>query len=229
VVRTRSADLPGVDRAIRPYSAGIVAALDRIVTTTTDMAADSATNAVQIWRLSDLTLLHTINLPDGPVVHEGAATAEPRVMEDGRTVLVSTQPRAHLVEGLIPTKRRLVAIFPGRRDDCAIPVITGHFYLVTVPAENAVVSLDISDPTAPREVGRVTLGAEDVPHWIAISPDHRRVVVTGYGAMEHRVQILRFDSINGQLTIDQRFREDGDPVAGFRIDGTPHGAVFGRN
>jgi hypothetical protein len=74
VVRTSSANVAGVDRAIRPYSAGIVAAFDRIVTTTTDMEADSATHAVQIWRLSDLKLLHTINLPVGPT----AAKAPPR-------------------------------------------------------------------------------------------------------------------------------------------------------
>jgi hypothetical protein len=121
----------------------------------------------------------------------------------------------------------------------AIPVIAGHYYLVTVPAWNAVVSADISDPTAPREVGRVTLGTEDVPHWIAISPDHRRVVVTGYGAMEHRVLILTFDATSGQLAIDRRFREEGDTTKGFRMDnkawphggnavGSPHGAVFGR-
>lgn len=232
VVRTRSANVPGVDRAIRPYSAGIVAPLDRLVTTTTDMDADSATHAVQIWRLSDLALLHTINLPDGPAGDEGAATAEPRVMEDGRTVLVSTfNCGLYLMEGLDTDapSARLVASFPRKEGaDCAIPVIAGHYYLVTVPSLNAVVSLDISDPTAPHEVSRAVLGAEDVPHWIAISPDHRRVVVTGYGAMEHRVLILTFDPTSGQLAIDPRFRAEGDSTAGFRMDGTPHGAVFGR-
>jgi len=233
VVRTASADLPGVDRAIRPYSAGIVAPLDRVVTTTTDMEADSATNAVQIWRLSDLKLLHTINFPDGPMGREGAATAEPRVMEDGRTVLVSTfNCGLYLMEGLDSgaPSARLVASFPRKEGTyCAIPVIAGNYYVVTVPAWNAIVSLDISDPTAPREVGRVTLGAEDVPHWISLSPDRRRVVVTGYGAMEQRVMILRFDATTGQLAVDERFREAGATAPGFRIAGSPHGAVFGRN
>jgi hypothetical protein len=118
-------------------------------------------------------------------------------------------------------------------------VVAGHYYLVTVPAWSAVVSLDISDPTAPREVSRVTLGPEDVPHWISMSQDRRRVVVTGYGEMKHRVVIARFDSASGRLSLDDRFREPGASAPGFRMDdktwphggsakGIPHGSVFGR-
>lgn len=108
---------------------------------------------------------------------------------------------------------------------------------MTVPAWSAVVSLDISDPAAPREAGRVTLGPDDVPHWIAMSADRRRVVITGYAAMRHTVMIARFDPATGELAIDERFREDGATGPGFRMDdkgwphggkakGIPHGAVF---
>ena len=242
LVRSRSADAPGLDPATRVYSAGIVPALDRIVTTTTDMEGDSpASRQLQIWRLSDLALLHTITLPDGPSGGESRLTAEPRVLADGRTVLVSTfNCGLYLMEGLETDapSGRLVASFP-RKDGtyCAIPVVTGNYYLVTVPAWNAVVSLDISDPAAPREAGRVTLGPDDVPHWIAISGDGRRVAITGYGAMKHRLMIARFDPATGQLAIDERFREEGAAEPGIRMDGKawphggnasgmPHGAVF---
>jgi hypothetical protein len=118
-------------------------------------------------------------------------------------------------------------------------VIAGHYYLVTVPAWSAVVSLDISNPAAPREVSRATFAADDVPHWIAMSPDRRRVVVTGYQGMRYRVAIARFDPATGQLAVDTRFREDGAAEPGFRMDdktwphggtakGIPHGAVFSR-
>jgi hypothetical protein len=243
-VRARSANTPGLDQETRVYSAGIVPALDRIVTTTTDMHGLSpASRQLQIWRLSDLTPLHTITLPNGPAGDESMLTAEPRVLADGRTVLVSTFACGlYLMEGLETDapSARLVASFPRKpRTYCAIPVISGHYYLVTVPAWSAVVSLDISDPSAPREVGRVTLGADDVPHWIAMSPDHRRVVITGYGAMKHRVMIARFDYASGRLAVDERFREEGATEPGFRLDdktwphggtakGIPHGAVFSR-
>lgn len=243
-VRSASANAPGVDPGLRVYSAGIVPALDRIVTTTTDMDPSRIpTRQIQIWRLSDLKLLHTVTLPDGPAGTESQLTAEPRVLADGRTVLVSTfNCGLYLLEGLESDapRGRLVASFP-RKDTgfCAIPVVVGHYYLVTVPAWNAVVSMDISDPTAPREVSRAVLGAGDVPHWLSVSPDQRRVVVTGYGTLRHRVVIVRFDPATGALAVDERFREPGASEPGFRMDdktwphggnakGIPHGAVFSR-
>jgi hypothetical protein len=241
VVRSASANGPGVDPKLRVYSAGVIPALDRIVTTATDMAGDfAASRNLQVWRLSDLALLRTFPLPDGP---EGMLTAEPRLLADGRTVLVSTfSCGLYLLDGLTsqaPTAR-LVAAFPRKEGTyCAIPVIAGHYYLLTVPALSAVVSLDISDPTAPKEVDRVTLGADDVPHWIAIAPDQRRVVVTGYRGMQHRVLIATLDTGTGRLAWDRRFREEGATEPGFRMDnkawphgsnakGIPHGAVFSR-
>jgi hypothetical protein len=211
VVRSRSADTPGLDPATRVYSAGVVPALDRIVTTTTDMHGDPdapASRQLQIWRLSDLALLHTIVLPDGPRGDESRLTAEPRLLADGRTVLVSTfDCGLYLMEGLAgdAPSGRLVAAFPRKPHTyCAIPVVSGHYYLVTVPAWSAVVSLDVSDPGHPREVSRASLGPDDVPHWISLSPDTRCVVITGYGAMRNRAVIARFDSATGHLEVDHR-------------------------
>jgi hypothetical protein len=242
VVRSVSADFPGADPTMRVYSAAVVPALGRIVTTTTDMHGDSpASRNIQVWSLGDLALQHTFPLPDGPAGNEGLLTAEPRLLKDGKTVLVSTfRCGLYLLEGLDgdAPSGRLVASFPQREGEfCAIPVIAGDYYLVTVPAWNAVVSLDISDPAAPREVSRVTLQPDDIPHWIAISPDQRRVVVTGYEGMQHQVLIVRFDPASGRLAIDERFREEGAAEPGFRMDdktwphggaakGIPHGAVF---
>ena len=243
-VRSRSADAPGLDPRTRVYSAGVVPALDRIVTTTTDMSgATEASRQLQIWRLSDLSLLRTILLPDGPAGGESRLTAEPRVLADGRTVLVSTfSCGLYLMEDLEgeSPSARLVASFPRKpRTNCAIPVVAGNYYLVTVPAWSAVVSLDISDPARPREVSRLTLGPDDVPHWIALSPDRRRVVVTGYAALRNRVVLARFDPETGALALDERFGDPGSDAPGLSFSGRswphggnaagiPHGAVFGR-
>ncbi|HEU4722627.1 MAG TPA: hypothetical protein VFS59_14805, partial [Gemmatimonadaceae bacterium] len=241
LVRASSAALAGVDRAIRPYSAAILPALDRIVTTTTDMEGDAPVRAVQVWRLSDLRLLRTFDLPSGPRGDEAMFTAEPRVLADGRTVLVSTFSCGLYLLGGIDgdaPSGRLVSSFPTvKNESCAIPVIAGNFYLVTVPAWNAVVSLDISDPARPREVSRLTLGSADVPHWIALEPNQRRLVITGYGALEHRVLMASFDARTGRLALDTSFRDAGATVPGVRMDGRswphggkaagiPHGAVF---
>ena len=241
LVRSVSDNRAGLDRRIRPYSAAIVSALDRIVTTTTDMIGTEDTRVVQVWRLSDMSLLHTFNLPDGPRGNEGFATAEPRLLTDGRTVLVSTfNCGLYLLDGLdtAAPSGRLVASFPLKpKTSCAIPVIAGHYYLVTVPAWSAVVSLDIADPAHPREVSRVSLGANDVPHWISLEPNQRRVVITGYAGLKNRVVIADFNAATGVLSLARRFREPGATAPGFlmrgklwphggRASAVPHGAVF---
>ncbi len=239
VVRAGSSNYPGVDRRIRPYSAVILPDIDRVVVTTTDMDGRDTTRALQIWRLSDLSVRHTIELPGA----QGYASAEPRLLNDGKTVLVSTFACGLFVlddiAGAQP-EAALVASFPRKKGTaCAVPVVVGHYYLITVPAWNAVVSLDVSDPVHPREVSRLTLGPDDVPHWIGIEPNHQRLVITGYAAMKTRVLIARFDETNGRLTLDERFRADGSAEPGFRMEGVswphggrgaavPHGAVFSR-
>jgi len=241
LIRYASANTAGVDRRIRPYSAVIIPKLDRVVTTTTDMYGTAAIPTVQVWRFSDFKLLNTFDLPQGPRGDEATLTAEPRLLADGKTVLVSTfDCGLYLLKGLDSSSPsgQLVSSFPRKNNTyCAIPVIAGHYYLVTVPAWSAVVSLDISDPARPREVSRVVLGEGDIPHWIAIEPNHRRVVITGYGDLQHRVMMANFDEATGQLTLDTRFRDSAAPEPGVRMDnkswphggtyaGTPHGTVF---
>ena len=241
VVRHVTANATGVDRRIRPYSAVIISQLDRVVTTTTDMHGDAAIATLQLWRLSDLQLLRTFDLPQGPRGDEGGMTAEPRLLSDGKTVLVSTfHCGLYLLSGLDgPSPAgQLVSSFPRKKDtSCAVPVVAGHYYLVTVPAWSAVVSMDISNPAQPHEVSRVVLGERDVPHWIALEPNHQRVVITGTGTLRHRIVLATFDETTGKLEIDRRFHEDGATESGMRMDdktwphggsapGIPHGAVF---
>lgn len=233
VVRSSSAMAPDVPSGLRPYSGAIVPALDRIVTTTTDMDPKNPykANQLQIWRLSTLELLHTITLPHGPLGDEGNFTAEPRLLPDGRTVLVSTfNCGLYLLEGLEgdAPAGRLVASFPrGGGGDCAIPVVSGRYLLITVPSIPAVVSLDVSDPSKPREASRLTLGAGDVPHWIALEPSTKRLVITGYEKLKGRVLLATFDSATGALSLDARFGDPGSELPGLTLAGRPHGAVFG--
>ena len=220
LVRWMSANAAGVDRRVRPYSAVVIPSLDRIVTTTTDMDGTAEIPTLQLWRLSDMKLLKTFDLPQGARGDEASMTAEPRLLADGRTVLVSTFACGlYVLRGLDVSNPsgQLVSSFPRKQGTyCAVPVIAGHFYLVTVPAWSAVVSLDISNPTAPREVSRLVLGAGDIPHWLALEPNHHRVVVTGYGDLAHRIVIANFDEKTGQLTLDSEWH----------VAGTPHGALF---
>ena len=195
------------------------------------------------WRLSDLSVQQTIELPRGPRDDQGDRSAEPRLLSDGKSVLVSTFTCGlYLLNDIASAQpgARLVASFPRKEGTSrAVPVVVGNYYLVTVPAWSAVVSLDVSDPTHPREVSRLTLGPDDVPHWIGSEPNHRRLVITGYEAMKTRVLIARFDEKSGVLALDERFRAAGSAEPGFRMEGVawphggsgaavPHGAEFSR-
>jgi hypothetical protein len=244
MVRSSSAMGPGVPAGLRPYSGAIVPALDRIVTSTTDMDAKNPykANQVQIWRLSDLALLHTITLPAGPLGNEADLTAEPRLLADGRTVMVSTfNCGLYLLDGIDgdAPSGRLVATFPRTKEtSCAIPVVSGRYWITTVAALSAVVSLDVSDPANPREASRVTLAPDEEPHWIALEPGTKRLVITGYGKLATRVLIATFDSATGALALDARFRDPGTATPGLSLNGpwphgataagAPHGAVFSR-
>jgi hypothetical protein len=246
LVRSSSAMGPGVSLGLRPYSGQIVPALDRIVTSTTDMDETNPykANQLQIWRLSDLALLHTITLPQGPRRNEADFTAEPRLLGDGRTLLVSTfNCGLYLLEGLdgdAPTGR-LVSSFPlAPGTDCAIPVVAGRYWVTTVTAIPAVVSLDISDPANPRETSRLVFDSGAKPHWLGLEPNTRRMALTGGGTLRNRVVMIRFDSATGILSLDSLFREPGATQPGFVMDGRTwphgstapgraHGAVFSRS
>jgi hypothetical protein len=117
--------------------------------------------------------------------------AEPRVLADGRTVLVTTFGCALLRLTALDTdtpRVERVYRFPGA--SCALPAVSGHFWIQTVPAEHALVALDVRQPEAPREVGRVSLGPGHWPHWISLEPGDRRLVVTGYQGTRHRVIVV---------------------------------------
>jgi hypothetical protein len=244
VIRYASAAAPGIDSTIRPYSLAVVPTLDRVVSTATDMHLEVRSRAVQVWRLSDLTLLHTLLLPPGPRGNENWLTAEPRVLGDGRTVLVNTFTCGlyllHGLEGETPWAESVYSMpWTEDRKFCAVPVVSGHFWLQTSAQEHSVVSLDISNASRPREVARLTLQPDQVPHWIALEPSGRRLVITGYRELAPWVLLASVDRSTGALELDTTFRAPGAAQAGvyFGRDhwphgsagpAVPHGAVFAR-
>lgn len=232
-VRSASAADPAFSRAIlRPYSLAIVPALDRVVTTSYDMGEDMGfrggrrgrTRHVQVWSLSEMRVRKTIELPAG----RGEQPGEPRLLSDGRTVLVSTFAcglyRIVGLEGDNPDAE-FVHGFDG--GGCAVPVVVSPYWIQPVPSAHAVVSLDVSDPSRPREVSRVTLGPRNFPHWLALDPGGGRIVVGDRGDGEARLFLLKIDPGTGELTIDDRFRdaESDRPGVSFSRNDWPHGST----
>jgi hypothetical protein len=232
------------DHFIYPYSVLPMPGIDRAVSTTTDMnPGDTVATSqwVQIWRLSDLKLLRTIALPPGSGTHIKANefTGEPRLLADGRSVYIHTfNCGLYLlsnVAGSAPAAK-LVHAFDG--SDCGVPVLTSHYWIQTVPADHGLVTLDVSDPEHPREVSRVSVGAGEQPHWIAIDHTGRRIVLNS-GGKGNRLFIINFDPANGRMAVDSAFRDSGNSKPGISLAGAnwphgfngnvvPHGVVFSR-
>jgi hypothetical protein len=236
VLRSVSAATPA-DPDIRPYSLAVIPALDRVVTTSSDMHLQVKSRAIQIWRLSDLKLLKTISLPPGSRGDENYLTAEPRLLGDGKTVLVNTFTCGlYRVNGLASDDASVEWIYSTpwkestQRRFCAVPAVSGHFWIQTSGYEHAVITLDVSDPAHPREVSRLSLASDAVPHWIALEPSGDRAVITGYESLESQVLLANVDRTTGRLTlagdaIDFGRNEWPHGASGKAI---PHGAVFNR-
>ena len=224
VVRSASAAADTTDAGIRPYSLLVLPKLDRVITTATDMHQQTRSRAVQVWRLSDLQLLHTILLPPGPRGDASAMTAEPRLLVDSQTVLVNTFTcglyRLHGLngDGDTPPTAEWVYSTPWEQPPfCALPVVVGQWWIQTVGPEYAIATLDVTEPSQPKETSRLQLAQDEVPHWASLEPGGRRLVVTGYRALATRVLIVNIDRGTGALTVDTMFKVD------FAREQWPHG------
>lgn len=256
VVRSASAADPEAgDALLRPYSLAIVPSLDRVVVSSYDMGEDMGfrggrrerTHVVQVWRLSDLSMLATIDLPRVP---EGGdeQPGEPRVLSDGETVYVATFTcglyRMTGLEAEDGSGMGAEFVHGFRGGGCALPIVLGDYWVQSVPSANAIVALDVSNPAAPREVSRVTLGPRNFPHWLALDRVEDdagvdgRVVVADRGDGERRLFMLTVDGETGELAVDEGFRDPGADRAGVSFDrqawphgatgpAKPHGTVFG--
>ena len=241
VLRWTRAIAPGIDStSIHPYSLEVLPGIDRVVTTSTSMNADAGIH-VQVWRLSDLALLHTLPVPEASS-HRGHGSSrsahhpehhmlpgEPRVLADGRTVMFGTFTCGlYRIEGLESQLPRIMFshAFGGRW--CAVPVRIGSYWIQTVPGEGSVIALDVSDPAHPVEVSRLMFAPPVRPHWLAVNASGKRLVMTSGAQADPRVHLLSFDPSHGSLDKEPTSIDlTAVAVAGLgTVRVTPHGAVF---
>ena len=231
MLRAASAADP-LDPEIRPYSLAVIPKLDRVVTTSADMHGMKTGRSVQVWRLSDLALLHTVLLPPGPRGDEHLHPAEVRLLDDGKTVMVATfRCGLYVLTGLdsIPVAR-LARSFPwspvaGEDTDCNVPVRNGRFWVQPVGTTGSVVVLDVSRPDAPVIVDELPFGVDARPHWLALEPGGRRLVMTGGGTLAGGVYLIDMNPETGTLRLAGDLPATGAGIPGIRFDRDewPHG------
>lgn len=245
-VRASAAADP-VDPELRAYSVTPIPRIDRAVSTTSDMWEKAAGTSFQVWRLSELELLKTVRLPEGPLGYEHRDPAEVRLLPDSTTAIMTTFTCAmYLLHGLETDEpwAELINVLPWEHYPygCGIPLTRGSYWIQTYAHADgsALIAMDISDPSHPVEVDRLTLDEAWAPHWISLEPAGNRIVVTSApGSTLYRVLIVRLDPQSGTLALDTTFRSPGAELPGVSFDRTawphgeagparPHGAVFSR-
>jgi hypothetical protein len=187
LIRSASAADSTFQVPIRPYSFAMLPAIDRILMTSAPMMEDTSADVVQMWRMSDLTLLGTTQVPnataaDGTVLPSGRAMPfEPRVMPDGSILFNAYGCGLYRVTALDQPHPVIVNVltFPvpaGQLGSCGIPLVVGHYWLMAVGAMHAVIALDIQDPAHPGRSGAA-------PGGLGLSP---ALAGQGFGIGPHR-------------------------------------------
>src|SRR5690606_24572162 len=92
VVSAADSSAASAGAPVRPYAFAVLPLVDRLIVPSALMMEPHSADVVQVFRLSDLTLLHTLPvpeaaLPNGRVLpRSNALPFEPRVLPDGRSV-----------------------------------------------------------------------------------------------------------------------------------------------
>ena len=238
---TSAADPRFAGARIRPNGVELLPAIDRVVTTSMPMDDERTADVVQIWRQSDLHLLHTIVLPvpAGDTVNH--MPYDSRALADGRSVMVNTYYcelfRLSGIDAEHPRIERIPLARALRGEGCAVTAVIGHYLLVPVASAHRVVSFDVTDPAHPTEVSSLEADSKFFPHWIGVDPGSDRIVINGSESGDARVTLAHVDQRTGRLSWDERFRDAGSSRPGISFDRAEwrhggraplaHGAVFG--
>lgn len=217
LIRTASAAVSGQEEPIRVYAIAPMLDMDRIVTTSAPMLEDHVADVIQIWRYSDLALLHTIAVPPGvrpdgsPLPAAARYPFGPRRMTDGSILMNAYGCGFYRLTGIAGDRPELAHVHsidvPDPAEDrprgaCSIPLVIGKHWIMPVGRAQMVVVLDISDPAAPREASRLETPPDFNPHWAAKDPRSNRIVVGAELGGEQGMFILLFDEATGGLRYD---------------------------
>ncbi|MEP6357249.1 MAG: hypothetical protein ABJ081_11265 [Hyphomicrobiales bacterium] len=228
LLRSVSAGVPDMKKAVRPYAFALLPEKDRFLVTSAPMHESSWADVVQIYSYSDFSLLHTLDLPVGKLedgtVMEGSQRAGfgPRVLDDGSIFLNSYGCAFYHITDVETDKPNLSMVYAldtkrvwrksHIRGACGIPVRVGNYWIQPVGTSRAVVVLDISNPDKPREVYRLKTPRFFKPHWLAKDPQSNRFVLGAELGGEQGFFMLRFNEENGELGFDNDFNGVKDGV-----------------
>jgi len=238
-----SSDPAFPDAAIRTYSGDISEASDRVITTSSPMDDERTADVMQLWRLSDLTLLRTIAMPVAPTDSMWHYPFEVRFIRGGKEAIMNTYYCAfyHLtgLDGATPAIERVHALDFPKNTGCGVPLLIDHWWIMPVQSSHQYLVFDIADPQHPLQVQAFATDTSFAPHWSARDLGSNRIVLPTEAPGDARILIARFDSTTGRLSWDESFRDPVSGRLGVSLNRTtwphgattpaaPHGVIFSR-
>jgi hypothetical protein len=203
------------------------------------MNSERTANVVQVWRLSDLTLLKTLAVPAVPGDSAHMYPFEIRTLADGRTAFMNSYYCGffRITDLDKDPKIQRVMAMPLPNIGCSVPVIDGKFMIMPIAYAHRFATIDISDPSHPKEVASLPTDSTFFPHWASPDPGSDRLVFSDQGDGPPRLLMAHFDRATGRLSWDERFRDPGSRTFGVSYNraswpngvkgmAMPHGALF---
>jgi len=225
VVSSSDPAFPG--EPIRTYALDASPEADVLVTTSAPMDDEATADVIQVWRLSDLTLRHTIKFPQKPDSSH-VQPFEVRVIGEGDQALVNTWMCGfYLVDGLTgdsPTVEQVMVFGSPRGEGCSVPAVVGHYMIMPVARSHFISVVDISDPRNPRQVSRIDTEESYFPHWASADPLSDRVVFSDGHGDSYGIRLARVDAETGEFRWEETFTYgEGQPGISFNRSSWPHG------
>jgi hypothetical protein len=191
--------------------------------------------SVRIWDFKTRRILRTVTLPSASgSIDVKLIPRDPR----GRAYTAGmTDDQLYLVDTRRGTARAVFdfsAVARGGWPQLMRMTEDGDRLFITLNTAGKVAMLDTSEPERPKLLTVVDLGPASGPHYLALTPDERRLVVSDYFLNEdeagkvhaegdHRVHVLRVSERG--LVVDARFQLDFN--AAFTTGpARPHGVAF---
>ena len=190
--------------------------------------------SVRVWDLRRRKIVKTITLP-GPagtidiklIPGDNKARAYTAGMADDKLYLIDTE------KGTAKVVFDFATIAPGGFPQLMRMTRDGERLFISLNAAGKIVMFDTSKPLKPEVLKVLDLGSESGPHYIALTDDEKRLVISDYFLNEddfgkvhaegdHKVHVARVRS--NDLVLDPRFRLDFNTA--FSAPARPHGLAF---
>jgi selenium-binding protein 1 len=191
--------------------------------------------SVRVWNFKERRILRTVTLPTASgsidvklIAHDPRGRAYTAGMTDDQLYLIDTR------RGTARAVFDFGSVAKGGWPQLMRMTEDGDRLFITLNMAGKVVMLDTSDPEKPRLVKALDLGQASGPHYLALTADERRLVVSDYFLNEdeagkvhaegdHKVHVLRVSRYD--LAVDERFQLHFN-TAFATGPARPHGMAF---